>query len=279
MNLPKCVLYIVAVLAVVVTHRSVTGETRGSTQSDAPKSATKKIVLIAGENSHADRMHQHKEGVLLFKHCLDSASNVTGVTTHVLLADWPKDDSFFDDAAAIVVYCDGWEKHVLAAPERWETIRRLMAKGVGLAVIHFALAPPAGCETDYLEWIGGYYEKGYTEDPVSGTEVFPESPDHPICRGWDTFAAYDEFYYRIRFRDGDERVTPIMTAMLPKDKPKLEVLAWAVERKDGGRGFGFTGGHFHSNWSLAPFRKMMLNAILWTAKVEVPETGVRSTVE
>ena len=43
---------------------------------------------------------------------------------------------------------------------------------------------------------------------------------------------------------------------------------------DGGRGLGFTGGHFHNNWADDDLRKFMLNAIIWTAKVEVPEGGV-----
>ncbi len=55
-------------------------------------------------------------------------------------------------------------------------------------------------------------------------------------------------------------------------------MAWAVERKDGGRGFGYTGGHFHRNWGDDNNRKLFLNAILWTAKAEVPEGGVESKV-
>ena len=51
-------------------------------------------------------------------------------------------------------------------------------------------------------------------------------------------------------------------------------MAWAVERDDGGRGFGFTGGHFHWNWSDPNFRKLVLNAIAWCAKVNVPPGGV-----
>ncbi len=51
-------------------------------------------------------------------------------------------------------------------------------------------------------------------------------------------------------------------------------MAWAFERPDGGRGFGFTGGHFHKNWGNENFRKIVLNAILWTAKMEVPTGGV-----
>jgi hypothetical protein len=51
---------------------------------------------------------------------------------------------------------------------------------------------------------------------------------------------------------------------------------WCTERADGGRGFGFTGGHFHKNWGDENFRKLILNALLWIAKVPVPEQGVVS---
>jgi hypothetical protein len=57
-----------------------------------------------------------------------------------------------------------------------------------------------------------------------------------------------------------------------------EVLAWTYERGDGGRAFGFTGAHFHKNWGNPDFRTLVLNAILWTAKVDVPSTGTKSEV-
>jgi hypothetical protein len=49
-----------------------------------------------------------------------------------------------------------------------------------------------------------------------------------------------------------------------------------VDREDGGRGFGFTGGHFHKGWGNDNQRKLVLNAILWTAKAEVPAQGIES---
>src|SRR2546430_13882137 len=52
-----------------------------------------------------------------------------------------------------------------------------------------------------------------------------------------------------------------------------EVLAWAVERPDGRRGFGFTGAQFHNNWRNENFRKIGLNALLRTARAEVPPNG------
>jgi hypothetical protein len=55
-------------------------------------------------------------------------------------------------------------------------------------------------------------------------------------------------------------------------------MMWAVERANGGRGFGFTGGHFHDNWGNDSFRKVVLNAMLWIAKGEVPADGIDSVV-
>ena len=54
-------------------------------------------------------------------------------------------------------------------------------------------------------------------------------------------------------------------------------MAWARERADGGRGFGITGGHVHWNWGHDQFRKLVLNAIIWTAKMEVPANGVTTS--
>lgn len=57
-----------------------------------------------------------------------------------------------------------------------------------------------------------------------------------------------------------------------------EILMWAYNRPDGGRGFGFTGGHPHLNWANDNYRKLVLNAILWCAQAEVPAEGVAAPV-
>jgi hypothetical protein len=53
---------------------------------------------------------------------------------------------------------------------------------------------------------------------------------------------------------------------------------WCVERPDGGRGFGFTGGHYQKNWGDDNFRKVILNALRWVSKLDVPAQGVASAV-
>jgi len=65
---------------------------------------------------------------------------------------------------------------------------------------------------------------------------------------------------------------PILKTVVPGDE-EPQTVAWAVERADGGRGFGFTGGHFFAHWENESFRRLMVNAILWTAKAEVRFAG------
>jgi hypothetical protein len=111
------------------------------------------------------------------------------------------------------------------------------------------------------------------------------------------FTIRDEWYFNMRFRPDMNGVVPILVAK-PSDEDRQgktasprgpyphivaasgrdEVLMWAVERPDKGRGVGFTGGHTHRNWGDGNFRKLVLNALLWTAKAEVPEDGVTSQV-
>src|SRR5437763_1745181 len=75
----------------------------------------------------------------------------------------------------------------------------------------------------------------------------------------------------------DERLKPLwVVPALAGREPDGRVVAWAREREDGGRGFGTTCGHFYDNWKHEPFRKLILNAIAWTAKVEVPAGGVEA---
>ena len=39
----------------------------------------------------------------------------------------------------------------------------------------------------------------------------------------------------------------------------------SAEVERGGRGFGYTGGHFHANWQDDSARRLVLNAIEWVA--------------
>ena len=235
-----------------------------------------KIVLVAGKPSHGHAEHEFIAGTLLLEKCLRQNAGVEPV---VVTGGWPQDESVFDGARALVFYMDGGEGHPMIQGDHLAKIGALMQKGVGLVCLHYAVEVPkdrGGAE--FLDWIGGYYERPYSTNPVNDVAVTQASPKHPISRGWKNFTGRDEWYYRMRFRPGDQRVTPILTTMLPKEAPQREVIAWACERADGGRGFGFTGGHYHKNWGIPDFRRMVVNAILWSAKVDVPQDGAKCVI-
>jgi len=232
-----------------------------------------KIVLVAGKPSHGAGEHEFNAGSTLLAKCLRQTQGVDAV---VVKGGWPGDEAIFEGASSIVLYMDGGEGHPLLSGDRLARIGKLMKKGVGLACLHYAVEIPADHGgTELLDWIGGYYRRPYSQNPVNDVELTQAAPAHPISRGWDGFRSNDEWYYRIVFGKDDKRLVPILTTMLPKDAPQEETVAWAVERGDGGRGFGFTGGHFHRNWGLEDQRRLVINAILWTAKVEIPAGGAK----
>jgi type 1 glutamine amidotransferase len=149
-----------------------------------------------------------------------------------------------------------------------------------------------------LEWMGGFFEADWSVNPHWLAD-YKQLPKHPISNGVNPFSSTDEWYFHMRFADASKgKRTDILTAIAPdstmsrKDGPhegnpavraevaakKPQSTAWAFERKNGGRGFGFTGGHFHKGWGNDDQRKLVLNAILWTAKGEIPAAGVPSKV-
>jgi type 1 glutamine amidotransferase len=245
------------------------------------RAADTKIVLIAGRPSHGPGEHEFNAGIKLLAHCLE---RVPGIEPVVVTGGWPQDEAVFQGAKSVVFFMDGGAGHpILQTKERMETIRRLIDEGVGFVCLHYAVEVPKGEPGDrFLEWLGGYYETGYSDNPHNTVTVVPRE-DHPITRGVKPFEARDEWYFKIRFRPDDPRVTPILTARNlvghdGKTYTDPQVVAWATERRDGGRSFGFTGAHFQKNWGIPEFRTLVLNAIVWTAKQDVPSQGIPSEV-
>ena len=257
--------------------------------------AEKKVVFVAGPPSHGPGEHEHRAGCLLLKSCLDK---VPGVTSVVYSNGWPQEPNAFDGADAIVLYMDGGPGHPALQDDRLQLLGTLMKKGVGLACLHYATEPTLEKgQKEFLDWIGGAFEVNWSVNPVWNAN-FSRLPEHPIARGVQPFSIRDEWYFHIRFPEGMKGVTPILTAIAPEStmsrpdglhegnpavreavkKGEPQHVAWAFERPDGGRGFGFTGGHYHHNWGDDNFRKTVLNAILWIAKADVPKEGVQSSV-
>jgi type 1 glutamine amidotransferase len=255
----------------------------------------KRIVMIAGKPSHGPGEHEFRAGLLLFQKCL---AGFPGIKVEVYTNGWPADDAVLQGAAAVVIYSDGGGGHPALQNDRLQQLGALMKQGVGLACFHYAVEPTIEKgQSEFLDWIGGCFEINRSVNPTWSAD-FKNLPEHPVARGLKPFSMKDEWYFNMRFRDGMTGVKVILTAVPPPEtmnrhdgphegnpgvraaveKGESQAVAWASERPDGGRGFGFTGGHYHRNWGDDNFRKIALNGILWVAKVEVPPDGVQSTV-
>lgn len=260
--------------------------------AENPNAAKKKIQFIAGVRSHGYGAHEHYAGCMILANAL--RERMPQLQVEVIRDGWPSDPSALDDADCLVMYADGGGGHPVNA--HLEQVDKLAARGVGIVCLHYGVEVPKGESGDhFLKWIGGYFETDWSVNP-HWTADFKQLPDHPITRGVKPFQINDEWYYHMRFRPQMEGVTPILSDLPPDEsltrpdgphsgnpnvraavlqRKERQHVAWAAERPDGGRGFGFTGGHVHWNWGDPNFRKIVLNAIVWAARAEVPENGVQ----
>ena len=251
-----------------------------------------KVVFISGKPSHGRLAHEHRAGNMI----LAKGLNESGLAIEAVVVPhygYPKDESILNGADTIVVFCTGHGGHVLNP--KLKQFDALMKMGTGVVMIHWATEAIKGDPGNkFLEWMGGFCDLNWSVNP-HWTPNF-KAQKHPIWNGVKPFSINDEWYYHMRFVKDLKGVTPILT-----DVPLAKTLkrpdgarsgnpavrkavangesqhvAWAYERPDGARGFGFTGGHVHMNWQHDDNRKLMLNAILWTANVEIPKDGVPS---
>jgi type 1 glutamine amidotransferase len=202
---------------------------------------------------------------------------------------------------------DGGKGHevVQEGQRRLQLVDSWAKRGVGLGFMHYGVEiVPDQAGAEFKRWIAGHYENMFSCNPI-WEPVFSDFPQHPITRGVQPFTVKDEWYFNMRFVNdvagneaaklGDVQFTPILVAapsaavrngpyVHPKgpyahiqaNAGRAEAMMWAVERPDHGRGFGFTGGHFHDNWANDQFRKVVLNACVWLTGAEVPDGGIVS---
>ncbi len=268
--------------------------------------ANKRIVLIAGKPSHPPGMHEFRAGTMLMQKAL---GGVPGLTVDVYTNGWPSkmldgaavdDNSALNGADAVLIYSDGGGGHPAIQRDHMQVIDALANKGVGLGFAHYAVEVPAGAPGDAMHrWVGGYYETNFSVNPMWDPK-YDAFPNHPVTRGVKPFSNNDEWYFNMRWTPdaaAKRRIIPILTAkpsdevrkgpyVSPRgpydhiiaDSGKVETMMWVYERPDGGRSFGFTGGHTHANWGDPNQRKVVLNALLWIAKIDMPKNGVEDKI-
>ena len=265
----------------------------GFTSAAEPGAAPRKVVVIAGQKSHGpegNRIHDYPWSAKLVKVMLDNSNIRDQVRVEFHRDGWPADQRTLEEADTVMIISDGRDGKLyseaphLETPERVAFVERLMKRGCGLVTFHFSTFAPDKYGDKILDWNGGYFDweengarQWYSAIKTLNADLEIASPGHPIARGVKPFKMNEEFYYNLRFQPNDARLRPLLTvSALGGRSLDGNVVAWAVERADGGRGFGTTCGHFYDNWKKDEFRKFVLNAVAWSAKVEVPPGGVET---
>jgi hypothetical protein len=271
------VVFLLAVLAGACQPPEISVLTHPSSVDAAPHT---RILFLAGPDSHLPGAHEHKAGSELLAAALRERD--PSVETINVYGGWPQDEALFDGINAVVMYCDGGEAHMIN--DHLQTFNRLLDQAVGIVALHYCVEVPrdSPSATAMLHATGGYFETWWSVNPEWEAD-FTRLPPHPITHGVQPFSMEDEWYFNMRFVE--QGVTPILVATPPQSTMNRwngphsgneevrrlvadaapQVMAWAYERPGGGRGFGYTGGHYHANWDNKNARELVLNAIEWVA--------------
>ena len=248
------------------------------------------ILVVVGPANHPPGSHEVAAGGRLLKHCLTNAKNVANLTTQVVY-EWPKTEDVLDAADTIVFIGDTFPPNRFPGSDAiLAKLGAMMNRGCGIVCVHYATGLRAedvaeDGEHPLLHWMGGYFATRCPHHQsiariYDDATITPAASDHPVSRGWKQFTLRDEPYINNYFGDDHNQlasnVTALATSLLPPEKPQREVVSWCVERDDGGRGLGIVMPHFFRSWQINDLRTFILNGIVWTAKRDVPETGVQS---
>lgn len=264
--------------------------------ADAP---AREIVFLAGPKDHGiPGRHEYEKDLRVLAQCLETSPNLAGIKTSVYVGPAPRDLSTFANAAAIVIESSSdrhpKEIHPLFPPEPANPNHRydeettawlksldglIKEKRIGVVVFHYANWVEHWIARGYyLQWLGGLWVQMASRNPVDDWSMQPKTPTHPVLRGVRPWTYRDEVFCRFFLPDNDANRTDLLIGTPAKSPVGPQVVSWAYQRDDGGRGFVMGGVDFHVNMHQEDYRRFLLNGIVWAAGLEVPLDGVQSTL-
>jgi hypothetical protein len=256
-----------------------------------------KILFLAGPRDHGGPgRHEYERDLRTLAESLEKASNLTGVTTQLLVGRAPRYPALFEGVAAIVIESSsdraenethplfpqnpstnyrGYDPETVAYLKAFD--EQLSRNKTGIVLLHYAnWAENVRAREYHLKWTGGLWVQGWSRNPVDDWSMQPISR-HPVLRGVKPWTYRDEVFSRFLLPE-DKRRTSLILATPKADRLNLgpQVAAFAYQRDDGGRGFVFGGLDFRDNLALDNYRRFLLNGIAWAARIEIPKGGIES---
>lgn len=293
---------------ILITVCGLVFATLSSYNASAQAVPTKVIYFLAGPKDHAGEegsgRHETRRDLLVLQHCIDSIANVKGVkiVTKFLYKRSALDieDLKGVDAVIIESSAEGSSKeraHPIFPPSEANArtydratlaylaqVDSLHKKGMGIMVLHWAITTSNQKATQYhMSWFGSASMSGYSRNPLGFWEVTPikAAQNHPILRGVGPFNYKDEIFSRMVVNPADPYRTDLLNGKAEKsNQGAAEPLGIATAYdKNGARGVLWGGMDYHSALLNENYRRFVLNAILWTAGIDVPAGGVKSNAK
>lgn len=254
-----------AVLVLLVATHSV--------QADGPK----RLLLVGqGPDGHPPKAHEYVAGLKLVQKMLEP---VQGLKAELVNADepWQQGPELLEKADGVVLYLAEGAKWMDNGAKRQEALAKFAARGGGIVVLHWAMGTREAKHIDgCLKLLGGCHGGPDRKYKILQADVTLPEPKHPIAAGIKPFAVHDEFYYQLKFAQTPAKIVPVLQVTIDG---QVETVAWAWERPDKGRSFGFSGLHFHENWRLQEYRRVVAQAVLWTLQMPIPKEGLAVNID
>jgi hypothetical protein len=223
------------------------------------------LLISQGPDGHPWKTHEFRAGVRILSRLLADVPNLE-VTTIDAQENPREVPQRVDEADGVVLYLNQGALWIGSDPQLRAAFERLAAREGGITVLHWAVGtkPAEHIELGRALW-GGVHGGPDRKYVVERKRLIPNA-DHPITAGLEPLDIRDEWYYQLKFAT-EGKLTPLWTAEIDGESHPV---AWAWERPDGGRSFGFVGLHFHENWGEDAYRRFVTRGVLWTVQRNEP---------
>jgi glutathione peroxidase len=231
----------------------------GAEKPDKPK-----ILIVAHAPDHPVGEHEYLGDAKVLAKCIEQNG-----ATAVISDGWPE-ASRLEGIQGLVIHVR--EGGTMLYKNR-ETAEKVLARGVGLTVLHWGTGASEEAGSWWTRTLGGWFRKPpeISKYIVEQTTIRCVQEGHPIGNGWEPIEIKDEWYVKLLMAPESE---PLIVGRVSGEEYPL---GWTFERpgSNGGRSFGFVGLHFHDALKNEAYRRMIVNGILWSARVDVPESGAK----
>lgn len=236
-------------------------------ETGVAKELPRLLLLAQGPDGHPPGTHEYRAGQRVLKKLLSTTPNLE-VTIAEAGADWPTDPAALDKVDGVALFIAEGAQWIHADERRRDMFARFAQRGGGLVAFHWAIGTRTAEPIDgFVKLFGACHGGPDRKYKFLETTLRPSNAKHPITTGVEPLRVKEEFYYQLKHAR-DDRLVWLMEAEIDG---AAQPVAWAWERPDGGRSFGFSGLHFHENWSQPSYQRLMAQGALWTLKRTPPE--------